>query len=58
MPLVTRQSNQGFLWKEPSTPNWQNNDLWVDTVDSKLYVNNSGTASVIGKTTSSLVVFG
>ena len=47
MPLVTRQSNQGFLWKEASTPNWANNDLWVDTDDSKVYVNKSGTATEI-----------
>lgn len=47
MPLVTRQSNQGNLWKEASTPNWSNNDLWVDTDDSKVYVNKSGTAEEI-----------
>ena len=47
MPLVTRQSNQGNLWKEATTPNWTTNDLWVDTDDSALYVNNAGTATKI-----------
>ena len=45
MPLVTRQSNQGFLWKESSTPNWTTNDLWVRTTDSAVFVNKSGTAT-------------
>ena len=49
MPLVTRQSNQGNLWKEASTPNWATNDIWVDTDDGKLYVNVSGSATEIAR---------
>ena len=58
MPLVTRQSNQGNLWKESTTPNWQTNDLWVDTDDSKVYVNNGGTASLVETPIWKLVSFG
>ena len=51
MPLVTRQSNQGNLFKEADTPNWANNDLWVDTDNATLYVNNLGTATAVGSST-------
>ena len=55
MPLVTRQSNQGNLFKEASTPNWTTGDLWVDTDDNKLYVNNAGTTTSVGNTTARVV---
>ena len=48
MPLVTRQSNQGNLFKEATTPNWSDGDLWSDTTDNKLKLNVSGTSTEIG----------
>ncbi|MEE9215743.1 MAG: hypothetical protein V3U54_13390 [Thermodesulfobacteriota bacterium] len=49
MPLVTRQANQGRLFVQATEPaDWLNGDLWVDTDNSNVFVNNSGTAVSIG----------
>ena len=50
MPLVTRQSNQGNLWKEATTPNWVDGDVWSDTTNNALFLNSSGSALVVGIT--------
>ena len=51
MPLVTRQASQGNLFKQDTEPpNWQAGDLWSDTTDDTLYINDGGTATVIGNT--------
>ena len=49
MPLVTRQANQGNLFKQDTEPpDWQDGDLWSDTTDNSLKLNVSGTATDIG----------
>ena len=59
MPLVTRQANQGNLYRQADEPaDWLNGDLWVDTDDGKVYVNISGTATVIGRTIEDLMIYG
>ena len=45
MPLVTRQSNQGILFKEATTPNWSDGDVWSDTTSNTIKLNVSGTAT-------------
>lgn len=48
MPLVTRQVNQGNLFKEATEPaQWEDGDLWSDTTANKLKINNNGTAVTI-----------
>lgn len=49
MPLVTRFSNQGNLFKEATEPNWQDGDLWSDTTAESLKINVNGTATDVGK---------
>ena len=47
MPLVTRISNQGNIFKEDEEPpNWLDGDLWADSDESPraLFINNNGTA--------------
>jgi 6-phosphogluconolactonase (cycloisomerase 2 family) len=51
MPLVTRFSNQGNLFKESTEPNWTDGDLWSDTTDESLKINVNGTAENVGQTT-------
>ena len=59
MPLVTRTSTQGNLYRESTEPpNWQNGDLWVDTDDGTIYVNISGTATTVGRTVQEMMVYG
>lgn len=49
MPLVTRTSVQGNMFRQATEPtNWQNGDIWVDTDNANVSVNNSGTAVQIG----------
>lgn len=48
MPLVTRQSNQGNLFKEALTPNWSDGDVWSDTTADKLKINVGGIAQDVG----------
>jgi len=46
MPLVTRFSDQGNVFKQGTEPlGWLNGDLWVDTGDGVVSVNISGTAT-------------
>ena len=49
MPLVTRFSNQGQVFKEATTPNWLDGDLWSDTTTNTVKVNVAGVATAIGK---------
>lgn len=59
MPLVTRSSTQGNLYRESTEPpNWINGDVWVDTDDGTVYVNKSGTATQIGRSITELMVYG
>lgn len=47
MPLVTRTSTQGNLFKQASEPSdWENCDLWSDSDETPrtLYINNAGSA--------------
>lgn len=45
MPLVTRQANQGNLFVQATEPaGWKDGDVWVDTDNSIMYVNDDGTA--------------
>jgi len=45
MPLVTRQVNQGNLFKEAAEPaQWEDGDVWSDTTDNSLKINVSGVA--------------
>ena len=50
MPLVTRFSNQGQLFKEATTPNWLDGDIWSDTTANNVKVNVGGVATDIGAT--------
>jgi len=44
MPLVTRFADRGSFFRQALVPpNWLNGDLWVDTDNSNLAVNRSGT---------------
>ena len=59
MPLVTRQANQGNLFKQATEPpDWLNGDLWSDTTDNILKLNNNGTAENVGRSTSFVVAVG
>ena len=60
MPLVTRQVNQANLFKQDTEPTgvWVDGDLWSDTDDNLLFVNNSGTAQRVGRTMAELIAFG
>ena len=50
MPLVTRQANQGTLWRQSAEPaDWLNAELWADTDTDLLYINQAGTAAIVGK---------
>ena len=50
MPLVTRQVNQGNLFKQSLEPtDWQDGDLWSDTTGNILKVNVSGIAITVGQ---------
>jgi len=47
MPLVTRQANQGNIFKrDDEPPQWDDGDLWADSNASprSLFINNDGTA--------------
>ena len=45
MPLVTRTATAGNIYRQSTEPTqWVNGDVWVDTDDSQMYVNDSGTA--------------
>jgi len=49
MPLVTRQANQGNIFREPLEPaDWIDGDLWSDTTANTVKVNVGGTATDIG----------
>ncbi len=50
MPLVTRTSNQGNVFKEATTPNWLDGDIWSDTTANNVKVNVGGVATDIGAT--------
>ncbi len=50
MPLVTRNSTQGNLFKEATTPNWADGDLWSDTTLNKVKLNVGGVATDVGAT--------
>ena len=59
MPLVTRQANQGNIFNTPTEPpDWLNGDLWSDTTDNLLKLNNGGTAELVGRSIAELVAFG
>lgn len=59
MPLVTRQANQGNLFKtDTEPPDWVDGDLWSDTTDNLLKLNVSGDATVVGRSIAELVAFG
>ena len=59
MPLVTRQVNQGNLFKEDIEPSqWLDGDLWSDTTANSLKLNDNGTAKNIDRTIAELVAFG
>ena len=50
MPLVTRRSNQGHIFKQDAEPTpWDNGDLWADSNASPrlLFINDNGTAEQI-----------
>ena len=48
MPLVTRTSVQGNVYKQATEPpSWENGDLWIDTDDGIVYVNIDDTASQV-----------
>ena len=58
MPLVTRQANQGNLFKQDTEPpDWQDGDLWSDTTANVLKLNNSGTAEAVGKSIAEIIAF-
>ena len=51
MPLVTRQANQGLLFKQDLEPGTSlDGDLWSDTTANILKLNVSGTFEDVGKT--------
>jgi len=57
MPLVTRQANQGNLFKTPTEPDdWLDSDLWSDETNHVLNLNNDGTAEDVGE--NAALVFG
>jgi len=59
MPLVTRQANQGLIFKQALEPgNWLDGDLWSDTTANRVKFNNNGTAEDIGRAIAELVAFG
>ena len=59
MPLVTRQANQGNLFKQATEPpDWQDGDLWSDTTANVLKLNDGGTAKGIGRSIAELISFG
>jgi len=60
MPLVTRQVNQANLFKQDEEPTsvWANGDLWSDTDDNEVFVNNNGTADQIGASFAEIIAFG
>ncbi len=48
MPLVTRQVNQGNLFKEALEPTeWLDGDLWSDTTNNTLQINVDGVATSV-----------
>lgn len=50
MPLVSRTSNQGNLYKQATEPaGWLDGDVWSDTTANTLKNNVNGTATAIGK---------
>lgn len=60
MPLVTRAGDRGQLFKQATEPSgWLNADMWVDTDNSNVAVNRSGTAQQIapGTTAAGDVLF-
>jgi len=51
MPLVTRQANQGVIFRQPLEPGESlDGDLWSDTTANLLKLNNSGTFQDVGQT--------
>ena len=59
MPLVTRQANQGNLFNEPTEPpNWLDGDLWSDTTNNILNLNNGGSSQSVGRNTWELIALG
>lgn len=60
MPLVTRAGDRGQLFRQATEPGgWLNGDMWVDTDNSNVAVNRSGTAQRIapGTTAAGDVLF-
>ncbi len=50
MPLVTRQVNQGNVFKQALEPtDWLDGDLWSDTTSGELKLNVSGVAVSVGQ---------
>ena len=59
MPLVTRNSVQGNLFRQDTEPtNWINGDLWVRTTDGAVFSNVNGTATAVKRTIAELVSYG
>lgn len=59
MPLVTRQVNQGNLFKEDTEPSqWLDGDLWSDTTTNLLKRNNNGTVQTIGRSIAEIITLG
>ena len=57
MPLVTRQANQGNLFKQATEPpDWLDGDLWSDTTNNIVNFNNEGNVEEIGE--NAALVFG
>ena len=56
MPLVTRQANQGNLFKQATEPpDWLDGDLWSDTTDGALKLNVGGTATTVATSLPQLI---
>jgi len=49
MPLVTRFATRGTFFRQATEPtDWLNGDIWVDTDNANVSVNNSSTAVQVG----------
>lgn len=58
MPLVTRQANQGNLFKTDTEPtDWVDGDLWSDTTANTLKLNVGGTAVEVRRSIFELMEF-
>jgi len=58
MPLVNR-ANLSKVFRQPDEPaDWLNGELWVDTDNANVFVNDSGTALQVGSSTTALTTEG